>query len=153
MTSNNKPNLQHIANYFLITVAVGMVVTLLAGWVASSRSLSATDKTKLEQTASSLKSYAAESYILAQQYQEGRTTDNYIKISAVKLQYAVSSLNNQLQEQPVKHDVAEQANEVSQQATELQSALSDLSRLPDKQKAAKLAKKIKGIQERVAAIQ
>jgi len=148
----SKVDLQTGANYFLIIVAAGLVITLLAGWLASSKQLSSTNRSKLQQTSSSLQSYAAESYILARQYQEGRTTDNYAKISAIKFQHAVASLNNQLQDQPVEHDAAQPANEVSKQATALQKSLSDLSRLPDKQKTAELVKKIKSIEEKIAAI-
>lgn len=140
---------QTLANFGIILVAIALVVTVAAGWLAISNPVSAIDNEQYKNLNNGLESYAQESLILSNEYKDHRATSNYVEQSAVNLHKAVSDLSDQLQEQPVKSTVSGQVNQLEDQATELEDNLSDLSRLPNDQKAAQINQQIRQIVQKV----
>jgi hypothetical protein len=147
MANARDSRLRPIANYSLVAIAVALVFTVLAGWFASSRPVSAIDKDKLEKITQDLHSYAAESSLLAIQYKNHRTLNNYTETSAAKLHNTVSSLSDQVKEQTIDPSVKDQANEVLEYANDLEDALSNLIQLPGDKQAVKILDQINNIKQ------
>jgi gas vesicle protein len=147
MVNYRGSKLQPTVNYILAVTAVALAFTVLAGWYASSRPASALDKDKLEKITEDLHSYASESYIIADQYKQHRTTDNFTEISATRLHYAVSKISDQLDEQQVEPSAKHQLNEASEYANDLEKALSDLIRLPSDNQSGQIVNQIQDVKK------
>jgi hypothetical protein len=147
MVNYRGSKLQPTVNYILAVTAVALVFTVLAGWYASSRPASALDKYKLEKITEDLHSYASESYIIADQYKQHRTTDNFTEISATRLHYAVSKISDQLDEQQVEPSAKHQLNEASEYTNDLEKALSDLIRLPSDNQSGQIVNQIQDVKK------
>jgi hypothetical protein len=147
MVNYRGSKLQPTVNYILAVTAVALAFTVLAGWYASSRPASALDKDKLEKITEDLHSYASESYIIADQYKQHRTTDNFTEISATRLHYAVSKISDQLDEQQVEPSAKHQLNEASEYTNDLEKALSDLIRLPSDNQSGQIVNQIQDVKK------
>jgi hypothetical protein len=135
MASVPHKQLQQYVNYALLAIAGLLTLTVLAAWFASSQAVVTMDQEQLTKTSEDLLSYAAESKILAEQYADNRSTDNFTKIAATRLHESVSSLADQIEESDIDPADERQADKILEHATDLTDNLSDLSRLPDKDEA------------------
>ncbi|MBX4190547.1 hypothetical protein KW794_00485, partial [Candidatus Saccharibacteria bacterium] len=95
--ASRSDRLQLLSKIGLILVAAAMILTLLGGWIASTRPVAAIDKSKLENYQKSLNSYAAEGLLLAKQYKAQRPLANYTEVSFSKLFEATSDVASKLQ--------------------------------------------------------
>jgi hypothetical protein len=138
MANSLDSRLQPVVNYLLAVIAVALLITVLAGWFASSQPASALDQDKLEKIAEDLHSYASESYIVASQYKQHRSSDNFTEVSATRLHDAVSKISDQIDEQQIEPSAKGQAKEASEYANDLEDALSDLLKLPGDKQAAQI---------------
>jgi hypothetical protein len=143
--NTQESRLQPIAKFGLITVAVALIITVLAGWFAASQPVSSLDKNKLGTLTDSLHSYASESAYLAGQYEEHRATDNFVEVSATKLHGAVADLSDQIEESTIDPPIKDQAQDLSDKASDLDKALSELIQLPASDKAAQILDQINQI--------
>lgn len=152
MARPQSKELQAFAQYGLVLVALTLVIALVGGWMASLQSLNITNRSKLERSITSLQSYAAETQLVVTQYQMQRTTDNYVKVSAVKLQRAVSSLGDGLETQPADGAVKAQVQDVTDQISKLEDILGKLSRLPGPDEANQLNRQLASLTQEVSTI-
>jgi hypothetical protein len=129
--ASRSERLQLLSKAGLLVVAVFLLLTLLGGWIASTRPVAAIDNTKLENYQKSLHSYAAEGVFLAQQYKDQRPTSNYTKVSAQKLFEATSDVADELQAEEPEQNVEKQVDDTAKLANELADNLSKLAQLPD----------------------
>jgi hypothetical protein len=145
--NTRESRLQPIVNLGLIAVAVALIITILAGWFASSQPVSSLDKNKLGTLIDNLHSYAAESAYLAGEYKEHRATNNYIEVSATRLHGAVSDLSDQIEETSIDPSIKDQAQDLSNKASDLDEALSELIQLPSSDKAGQVLDQINQIEK------
>ncbi|HVI60918.1 MAG TPA: hypothetical protein VM535_02035, partial [Candidatus Saccharimonadales bacterium] len=115
----------------LSLAAVFLLLTVLGAWFASTRPVAAIDQTKLENYQKSLRSYTAESQLLANQAKDQRTLSDYQKVSAEKLYFAASDVAEKLQTEPPDAGLSQQVGQTADQAADLTDTLSRLSGSPD----------------------
>jgi hypothetical protein len=147
--SSQSKRLQVISRVGLILVAVAMVLTLVGGWIASTRPVAAIDQSKLENYQKSLQSYAAEGLLLAKQYQASRPTANYTEVSFKKLFEATSDVANNLQEQEPEANLDKAVNKTADEANDLADALSKLSKLPGQDKLHDLISQLTDVRQQI----
>jgi hypothetical protein len=147
MANSRDSRLQPIVNYLLAVIAAALLVTVLAGWFASSQPASALDQDKLEKITEDLHSYASESYIVADQYKKHRASDNFTEVSATRLHNAVSKISDQIDEQQIEPSAKGQAIEASEYANDLNDALSDLIKLPSDKPATQILDSINEVKQ------
>jgi hypothetical protein len=150
--NNRSKELQAFSTIGITLIAVALVITILAGWYASSRSVSALGESSFSRIQDSLSSYAAESQLLASEYRDHRAPNNFVKISANKLHDAVNTLADGAEEQDVEPAVAQKSQQLTNQANKLGQALSELSRLPRSHRAARLDQAIKKVRSEVSQL-
>lgn len=121
---------RQLSIWALTMIGAGLIVTLIAATLVSSRPISSLHKPQLDKLNESLSSYAAESNLLAEQYQQRRVPQTFAKQASLNLHLAVSKLGDELQQKTVDPAADQQADQLLEQAAKLQAALSDLSRLP-----------------------
>jgi hypothetical protein len=144
---SNSRHLRAESKAGLYTVAIALVVTILAGWFTSSQKVAALNGAKLQSYQQSLHSYAAESELLAYQAQHGRAPANFTRESAQKLYEAVSDVRANLQLETPEAGVAGQVKRTQKQASELTDALAQLVRSPDAQQLGQLVSKFDALKQ------
>jgi hypothetical protein len=97
--ASQSKRLQLLSKIGLSLVATALLLTLLGGWIASTRPVAAIDQSKLKNYQESLQSYAAEGLLLAQQYKAQRPTAVYTEVSFRKLFQATTDVADNLQQQ------------------------------------------------------
>jgi hypothetical protein len=113
-----------------ILVSIALVLTLIGGWIASTRPVAAIDQTKLQNYQESLQSYAAEGLLLAQQLKAQRPTAAYTEVSFRKLFQAVTDVADNLQQQHPETGLDQAVKQTDDRANNLSDALAKLSQLP-----------------------
>jgi hypothetical protein len=141
--------LQQISRAGLILVAIALVLTLVGGWLASTRGVAAIDQTKLENYQEALHSYAAEGLLLAQQYQAKRSTANYTEVSFNKLFDAVSDVSNKLQIEQPEANLDKAVKDTAGQASDLADILSQLSELPGQGQLSSLVSQLRDTKQQL----
>jgi hypothetical protein len=147
MANSRESRLQPIVNYALAVVAAALLITVAGGWIFSSQTVSSLDKNKLGTLITDLHSYAAESAYLAGQYKNHKATNNFIEVSATKMHSAVSSLSDQIEESSIDPSIKDQAQDLSNKASDLDEALSELIQLPSNDKASQILDQINQIEQ------
>jgi hypothetical protein len=113
-----------------ILVTIALVLTLIGGWIASTRPVAAIDQSKLQTYQESLQSYAAEGSLLAQQLKAQRPTAAYTEVSFKKLFQATTDLADNLKEQQPEASLSKAVKQTDDQADKLADAFAKLSQLP-----------------------
>jgi hypothetical protein len=113
-----------------ILVTIALVLTLIGGWIASTRPVAAIDQSKLQTYQESLQSYAAEGSLLAQQLKAQRPTAAYAEVSFKKLFQATTDLADNLKEQQPEASLSKAVKQTDDQADKLADAFAKLSQLP-----------------------
>lgn len=139
-------------NYIIGAVVLGLIITVLAGWLTVSQTSSSITKSDLDNNLVSLNSYAAESRLLADQYVKARATSNYTVISARKLMVAVSDLSQNLKNEQSAPDVAGTVQKTINYADVLSTYLAQLSMSPDKGQARQLDSKIHEVAQQIKSL-
>jgi hypothetical protein len=113
-----------------VLVTIALVLTLIGGWIASTRPVAAIDQSKLQTYQESLQSYAAEGSLLAQQLKAQRPTAAYAEVSFKKLFQATTDLADNLKEQQPEASLSKAVKQTDDQADKLADAFAKLSQLP-----------------------
>jgi hypothetical protein len=113
-----------------VLVTIALVLTLIGGWIASTRPVAAIDQSKLQTYQESLQSYAAEGSLLAQQLKAQRPTAAYTEVSFKKLFQATTDLADNLKEQQPEASLSKAVKQTDDQADKLADAFAKLSQLP-----------------------
>lgn len=114
-----------------ILVSIALVLTLVGGWIASTRPVAAIDQSKLQNYQESLQSFAAEGLLLAQQFKAQRPTAAYTEVSFRKLFQAATDVADNLQQQQPEAGLDQAVKQTDDQANNLADALAKLSQLPN----------------------
>jgi hypothetical protein len=113
-----------------VLVTIALVLTLIGGWIASTRPVAAIDQSKLQTYQESLQSYAAEGSLLAQQLKAQRPTAAYAEVSFKKLFQATTDLADSLKGQQPEAGLSKAVKQTDDQADKLADAFAKLSQLP-----------------------
>lgn len=150
--SSESERLQSLSHIGLSLVLTALVFTILGAWYASSRPVAAIDAKKLDNYQQSLLSYAAESYLLADQYRHSRALANYTVVSTDKLHQAVSELAGTLETSPADSAVISDIKDTADQADDLAVILGDLAKAAAAGKQADFTGKLQDIQREVGSL-
>jgi hypothetical protein len=150
--SSQSMKLQLISKVGLSFVSVALILSLLLGWVFSTRPIAAIDQNKLEDYQNNLTSYAIEGVLLAKQYQARRPTSNYATVSFSKLFEATSDTADKLQEEQPEPGLEQKVKKTADQASQLADTLTKLSAQPEQGELANLISKLNGINEQLEEI-
>jgi hypothetical protein len=132
-----------------ILVTIALVLTLICGWIASTRPVAAIDQSKLQTYQESLQSYAAEGSLLAQQLKAQRPTAAYAEVSFKKLFQATTDLADNLKETQPEAGLGEAVKQANDQADKLADAFAKLSQLPSGAKLNSLISNVTSVRQQL----